>query len=149
MQNNLRPFLDGHSKAGTQLRHLVSQVMSDSLATALQHKTIIVNDVPSNLHIMTGGSDVSPVIGELLAAVVSNSKKGKIQIHAERFRDLITLHFKDHNNYNGYALAYSLKSIEPLAATLGGSITLKDHQSLEATVSFSFPVRPNAPVYDC
>ena len=149
MENNLRPFMDGNTKAGTQLRLLVTQLMSDSLATAIQQKTIIVNDVPSNLHILAGGSDVSPVIGELLSAVVSNSKKGKIHIQAERFRDLIILHVKDHNNYNGYALAYSLKSIEPLAATLGGCITFKDHQSLEATVSFSFPVRPNTPVYDC
>jgi hypothetical protein len=149
MKKNLHPFISGNSRPGTQLRHLITQLMSDSLATAIQNKTMIVNEVPSNLHIMASASDVSPVIGELLAAVVSNSKKGIIHIQAERFSDLIILHVKDRNNYNGYALAYSLKSIESLAATFGGSITIKDHQALETTVSFSFPVKPNTPVYDC
>jgi hypothetical protein len=46
---------------------------------------------------------------------------------------------QERNNYNGYALAFSLKSIEAYAAMIGGNIGIKDPQKLVTTVSFSFP----------
>ena len=136
-------------KNGTPLRNLVNQLISDSLASAVEQKTLIVNEVSDSMYIDGEITSLGPVIGELLAAVISNSKKGRIHIHAERYSDMIILEIQDRNNYNGYALAYSLKSIEPMAAMVGGFITIKGQQQLETTISLSFPAYPNNHVYDC
>ena len=134
---------------GLPLRSLVNRLVSDSLAAAIQQKTVIVNEVPASLHIAANESALNSVIGELLATVVANSRKGKININAARFRDLVILDVQDCNNYNGYALAYSIKSIEPMAALLGGSITIKGQQALETTISLSFPTHQGVPVFEC
>ncbi len=149
MQAPLNTAIPGPRKAGLGLRNLVNQLVSDSLATAVQQKTVIVNEVPSTMHIAAEESALSPVIGELLATIVANSRKGKIYIFAERFRDVILLHLQERNNYNGYALAYSIKSIESRAALVGGSITIKGQQALETTISLSIPTHPGISVFDC
>ena len=149
MYEQLNTGLCGNQNAGITLRNLVNQLVSDSLATAIQHKTVIINEVPASLRIAAKVITLGPVIAELLATVVANSKKGQIHISAERFRDLIIFQVQDRNNYNGYALAYSLKSIEPMAALVGGCISIRGQQELETTISFSFPTHPGTPVYEC
>ena len=92
---------------------------------------------------------IGPVIQELLSTIINNSRKGRIHIRAERFRDIIILEIEDQSNYNGYALDYSIRSIEPLARSVGGSISIKGQQQLETTISFSFPDRPETTGYHC
>ncbi len=149
MKQQLNTGMSGTKRAGLPLRNLVNQLVSDSLATAVQQKSIIVNEVPSNMHIAADEAMLSPVIGELLATVVANSKKGSIYISAERFSDVVIFSIQDRNTNNGYALAYSIKSIEPMAAELGGFITIKGQQQLETTISLSFPNHQAVQTFDC
>lgn len=137
------------SKSGIILRNLVSRLVCDSQAAAIQLKTIIINEVPAGMHVLAEEPTISPVIAELLSTVVANSNKGRIFISAERFRDMIIFHVQDRNNYNGYALAYSIKSMEPLANSLGGFITIKGQQQLETTISLGIPTHLGVPRYDC
>jgi hypothetical protein len=135
--------------AGLPLRNLVNQLVSDSLPAAIQQKTIIVNEVPASMKIAADETMLSSVIGELLTTVVANSKKGSIYINAERFGDVVIFNIQDRNTNNGYALAYSIKSIESIAAELGGFITIKGQHQLETTISLSFPNHKAVPVYHC
>ena len=146
MQNNLhlRPV-----NPGVSLRQLVNQLMSDSLTNAIHNKTTIVNEVPADIRVVMAADEVGSVIGELLSTVILNSNKGNIRIKAERFRDVMVLYIQERNNNNGYALAYSLKSIEPRAAMIGGFLTIKDYQALETTISLSIPSGQYKPMYDC
>ncbi|HEX7844483.1 MAG TPA: hypothetical protein VF476_01715 [Chitinophagaceae bacterium] len=149
MKQQLNTGLPGNKKTATPLRNLINLLVSDSLATAIEQKTMIINEVPANLHLTADTSRLGPVISELLATVVSNSRKGRIHITAERFKELIILHVEDRNNYNGYALAYSIKSIEPMATMVGGNITMKGEQKLETMISFSFPNHQGMPHFEC
>jgi hypothetical protein len=125
--------------SGLPLRNLVNQLISDSLPAAIQQKTIIVNEVSANMKIAADEAMLSSVIGELLITVVANSRKGSIYINAERFGDVVIFNIQDRNTNNGYALAYSIQSIESMAAELGGFITIKGQHQLETTISLSFP----------
>ncbi len=126
-------------KAGTSLRLLVNRLVSNSLTPAAHDKNHIVNEVPGELRMTADESKVAPVISELLATVVANARNGNIHISAEKCRGMLILEIQERNNYNGYALASSIKSIEPLARMIGGNISMSAPQQLVITISFSFP----------
>lgn len=107
---------------------------------ALLNKVVVVNEVPGDLIITADENKVVPVIDELLTTVVSNGKNSSVYISADRYRDIVILHIQDRNNNNGYALEFSIMSVEPQAAEAGGSITMDGKQKKVATISFSFPI---------
>jgi hypothetical protein len=138
----------GVNHAGTSLRHVINQLLSDSLPSSVNSKNIIVNEIAAEI-CMTANEEVLSVISELLVSVVSNARNGKIHISAEQFKDGVILEIQERNTYNGYALAYRVQSIEPQAAMLGGYITMKGKQQLVTIISFGFPNQVSSPVYDC
>jgi hypothetical protein len=71
--------------------------------------------------------------------IASNSFKGEIHIAKERFRNVVTLEFQERDNNKKYALEYSINSIEPVDALLGGHISLGVTQQKVTTISFSLP----------
>ena len=98
-----------------------------------------MNDVEQGVVILNDDSNVITILHELLDTVVKNSRCGDIHITAERYSDVVIIEIQERNNYNGYALAFSIGSIEPDAALVGGHISMKGQQQKVATISFSFP----------
>ncbi|RYY53855.1 MAG: hypothetical protein EOO09_16485 [Chitinophagaceae bacterium] len=134
MKSSINPI------AGKTLKQLVDRLVSDSLSGNATRKTVVVNEVPDSMCILVDEYKEGNVISGLLTTVVTNSKNGDIHISADQFRDIITIDIEERNNYNGYALAARLRSFEPDAHRLGGSISIKGEQQLVAKVSFSFPL---------
>jgi hypothetical protein len=130
---------DDASFTGISLQLLVNRLVSSSFDTALHNKISIVNEVPGDLEMIADKQKVIPVIKELLATVFANARNSFICITADCFRDIVTLNIQDQNNNNGYALAFSIMSIEPEAVAAGGSLSIEGKQKKVATVSFSFP----------
>lgn len=138
-------YTSGYATATVASKPISLQSMIDRL---LRHSLIdivresdskIVNEVPAECILLADENKVVPVIEELIAAVVSNSRKGKIHITADRFRDIIILEIQDRSNYNGYALHYRIRSLEPLARKIDGHLTIRGEQRLETAISLSFP----------
>jgi len=126
--------------AGKTLKQLVDRLVNDSLHQTCSGKNSIVNEMTDNMCIYVDELKEGVFISQLLATVVTNARNGDIHISAGQFRDIITLEIEDRNNYNGYALAAGLQSIEPEANRLGGSLSIMGAQKLVAKVSFSFPL---------
>ncbi|MBL7741309.1 MAG: sensor histidine kinase [Chitinophagaceae bacterium] len=137
-----RPHIPLQSLINQLLRHSLNDMMRKSDSS-------VMNEVSSDLYIMADESRITPVIEELLATVITNARKGRIHIRADRFRDIVILEIEDRSNYNGYALDYSIRSLEPLARTVGGYISIKGQQKLDTTISFSFPNQISVTGYDC
>lgn len=132
------------------LQSLVNQLLRHSLNDMMRKSdSSVMNEVSPDLCIMADESRITPVIEELLTTVITNARKGRIHIRAERFRDIVILEIEDRSNYNGYALDYSIRSLEPLARTVGGYISIKGQQKLDTTISFSFPNQASPSGYDC
>jgi hypothetical protein len=128
---------------GTSLQSFIDQLLYQLLAESIRKSdSRVVNEISSEISLMTDESKVFPVIKELLTAVLLNARKGNITLRAERFRDIMIFQIEDRNNYNGYALDYSLLSLEALARVAGGHLSASGQQQLVATISFSFPNGP-------
>lgn len=126
--------------AGTSLQAYIDHLLYAPLAERMRlSESNVVNEIPPELAIIAGEAKVLPVIKELMNAVLINARKGNITVRAERFRDIMILEIEDCNNYNGYALDYSLRSLEELARRAGGHISATGQQQLKVTISFSFP----------
>jgi hypothetical protein len=125
--------------ASISLQLLLNNLVSNLPGTIALNKIVVENEVPSELKMLADQSKVFPVIDELLTTVVANARDTCIHITAEKFIDIVTLNFEDRNNYNGYALSFSLMSVGQHARCVGGDINIKGAQKRVATVSFSFP----------
>ena len=129
------------------LKLLVNKLAGNLTSVLIQNKIVVENEVSSEFKMLTDLSNVVPVMNELLTTVVTNARNTCILITAEKFRDIVTLNIQDRNNYNGYALSFSLMSIGRHARFIGGDITIEGAQTRVATVSFSFPDAPGVKRY--
>ena len=125
--------------AGISLQLLVNRLVSSSMDTALRNKISIVNEVPRDINLIADKTKIVPIIDELLTTVLANARNSKIYITADMFRDIVILNIQDQNNNNGYALAFSIMSIESEVNEAGGSLSIDGKQKKIATISFSFP----------
>jgi len=129
----------GVNVIGTSLQSLVNSIIDQEIKEAFRLRTILINQVPFGLITIADTSSIRPIIHKLIAAVVRNSKNGEVHITADRFRETMSIIIEERNNYNGYALAFSLRSIEPLARLVGGYISVRGQYELNATITFCFP----------
>jgi hypothetical protein len=135
---------------GISLQSVINHLLRHSLSELLRSSdSSVMNEIPANLYLAVRENKVTPVIQDLLATILRNARKGRIHIRADRFRDIIILEILDQSNYNGYALENSIHSIEPLARTVGGYISIKGNHQLETTVTFSFPNQDTGLSYEC
>ena len=129
------------------LQQLLDTLVSNLPETIARNKIFVENEVSSEFRMSGDQSKIVPVINELLTTVVANARNTSISITAEKFTDIIIINFEDQNNYNGYALSFSLMSVGQLARLAGGDISIKGAQKRVATVSFSFPDAPSISEY--
>ena len=131
------------------LQLLLNKLLSNLPETIALNKIVIENGISSEFKTLADQNQVVPVIDELLTTVIANARNTCISITAEKFIDIVTLSFEDCNNYNGYALSFSLMAIERQARFIGGDITIQGAQKRVATVSFSFPDTSARKQYTC
>lgn len=143
MNEQLHPAI-GVFDTAISLQQLVSNLVNSSLPAAKHKNTHLVNEVEQGVALGTRINKAISIISDLLTTVVANSCNGEIHISAKRFRDVVIVEIQERNNYNGYALAYSIGSIEPDAALVGGHISIRGPQQKITTISFSFPDNPMA-----
>ncbi len=133
------PVARGAFRTAISLQQLINYLVNSSLPAANSNNTHVVNEVGQGIALGASMHNAIAVMKDLLYTVVANSRNGDIHITAERFRDEVTLEIQERNNYNGYALAFSIGSLEPDAASLGGHISINGPQQRVTTISFSFP----------
>jgi len=138
MKNHQNATL-GVFNSGTSLNQLIANLVKGSLPVASNNRTNIVNEVGYSLVIGNNNEKVVSVMKDLLTTVVQNSNQGDIHISAERYSDIVVLQIQERNNYNGYALAFSIMSIESQINETGGSLSIDGKQKKVATISYSFP----------
>ena len=121
------------------LQLLLDNLVDNLPETVFRNKISVKNNVAAEFKMNADREKIVPVIDEVLNTVVSNARNTSISITAERYSDIVILSFEDSNNYNGYALQFSLMSVGQSARHVGGDINIYGAQKREATVSFSFP----------
>ena len=133
----LRPIKN--QDRGLSLQLLVNQLLVNSMSTAFHSKTLVINEVSRGMELAKDKAGIAPVIRELLSTVILNARNGQIHISADRFKDITTLYVQERNNNNGYALGYSVRTLEQDASAHGANISISGEQKRVVTVSISFP----------
>lgn len=131
------------------LADLVNEHLAGFENLMAQSVISVENDVPAALFLNPGQQDIARIIGDLLGTVIANARNTSLLITADKYADVITLRVQDQNNYNGYAMSFSLMSVEREARCVGGEIMIRGAQERVATISFSFPDQPQARPYAC
>lgn len=122
-----------------QLRQLVNDLLNNSLSTAIQNRSDVVNEVGEGVVLQGIDTKMVKLLNEVIFTVLNNSNRGDIHISSERYKDHMELRITDKSNYNGYSLSFSIGAIIPDASRIGADIMLMNHQQREATVVFSIP----------
>ncbi len=122
-----------------QLRQLVNDLLNNSLSTAIQNRSDVVNEVGEGVVLQGIDTKMVKLLNEVIFTVLNNSNRGDIHISSERYKDHVELRITDKSNYNGYSLSFSIGAIIPDASRIGADIMLMNHQQREATVVFSIP----------
>jgi hypothetical protein len=146
------PPMGGNStgkESGVSLKQLINQLLGNSMATAFRSHSLVINEVSRDIQLSKDKAAVVPVLRDLLATVVANARKGNIYISAERFRDILTVQIQERNNYNGYALGYSVHAMESDATMVGANISIQGEKQLVTTISFSFANQAASYQYEC
>jgi hypothetical protein len=139
---NENPFRSSH----LSLQYLLDTVLRKLPASIAKNNVIIVNRIHPSFVIEADPDALSPVVTELIHTVGMNARNTVITVSAEKFRDTVMLVLEDPNNYNGYALSFSLIAIEQQARVIGGDITISGARQRLAKVSLSFPGLFDMPV---
>lgn len=148
----LHPGFAPHKAAPhvTSIRSLVNQLLRHELTDLMrQSNSSVMIEIPGELYTIAENRIIVPVIQKLLSTVIVNARRGRIRIRAEKFGDVITIDIQDQSCYNGYALEFSIRQLEPMARMAGGYISIKGNHQLETTVSFSFPDTETTAQYEC
>lgn len=124
---------------GFSLKVMVNHMIGHLTGVINKNRIRIENRVSADFKLYTDQSKVAPVIYEMLATIISNARNTSLNITAEKFIETITLTVEDGNNYNGYALSFSLIAIEMQARMAGGNLSVNGVQKRVASVSLSFP----------
>lgn len=130
---------DPVSAKQVSLQLLLNTLVENLPETIFRNKISVKNNVAAEFKMNADKDKIAPVIDEVLNTVVLNARNTSISITAERYPGIVILNFEDPNNYNGYALQFSLLSVGQSARHVGGDINIYGAKQKEATVSFSFP----------
>jgi hypothetical protein len=117
--NNITGNLNGLS-----LQLLLNNLVRNLPGTIDRNKISVENQVPYDLKMYANQMKIVPVINELLTTVLANARNTTILLTAEKYSGIVTLNIRDSNNYNGYALSFSLRSLSQQARFAGGDICI-------------------------
>lgn len=145
------PFFSAPAEitAGTSLTSLMDQLVQEALPLVRQSKSILQNDIEPAFFTAARKSTIQPVLEAIIEALLCCAKQGRIHISAERIGKNIQVLFEERNNYNGYALAFRLCSVETLAREAGGYLFVKGEKSLQARIGFCFPDQADVEMLNC
>lgn len=136
-------------KPGFALSDSVTQLVSSLSVIAGNSRTSLSNRIEAGFWTAADEKQVLPVLSEILTVMLLNARNGQIQVFAGKFRDVVIVDIEEKNNYNGYALACSVHSLEPLVRMTGGVLSIRGAQRLHTTVTFTFPDSPMPAPYEC
>ncbi len=147
MNNQPGDGFAGNPSKSISLQLLLNDILFDLPDTIKGNNIVVKNAVSPELKMLAGQNGVITVINEILTTILSNARNTCILVTAEKYSDIVTLNFEDSNNFNGYALSFSLLLISQHARFEGGDISIRGAQKRVTTVSFSFPDMPVASRY--
>jgi len=126
------------------LHQLVSLAVENSVLTAVQRNSFIVNDVPREFQIATDEKILAAILNSLLITVVNHTKHSCIRIKAKEYDDIICVFIRDNSTYSDYASTSNLEQVKLLAKKMNGNVSIRNMEDKFTSILLSFPNFPKA-----
>ncbi|MGQ0738369.1 MAG: hypothetical protein ACT4OJ_04850 [Bacteroidota bacterium] len=139
MKEQLNTGYPAHENTRLPLQQLVDGLVGNSLPITMSRNSEVVNEVGRGVILQSVDYRLIGLVDELLTTVITNSRKGDIHISAEKRAQDLVLHIEERNNYNGYALSFSIGTMMGDAALMGGRIDISSPNKLVTVISLSLP----------
>lgn len=125
------------------LHQLIGLIAGNSMPTAVQRNSFIVNEVPREFNIVTDEKILANILTRLVTTVVRNSKHSCIRIKAREYEDVIFVSIRD-NSFGTYPKTGNLEEIQLLAKKMNGHVSVENSKDSFTTILLSFPNFPKA-----
>lgn len=132
------------SQGQVALHLMINQLSVSTLPSAIRHRNILINDIPSELYVNADQHKLAAVLGSLLHTVIGHSNDSYIRISAKKYGNVMLVHFKENNHLNGHAFTASLNHAQKLAESIGGNVTVTSYRNDITTIALSFVNLPVA-----
>jgi hypothetical protein len=120
------------------LHAIVNRISINSLPSATQKNSFIINDVPSDLKVNTDEQMLATVVGTLLDTLITYSENCCIRISAKLFEKVALIHLKENQKLNQFAVSRKLKEVQQLAGMIGGAVSIGNDGDKSTSIVFSF-----------
>ena len=125
--------------SGIQLQQLVDKLVGNSLLIAAAKCSAVKNEVGGGVFLQNANPRVVTLIEEIIHTVILNSQKGDIHIGARQMDGNTVLKVQERNNYNGYALSFSIGTLMSDVNVAGAGLCITGEKQKITTVLFTFP----------
>ena len=120
------------------LRDFVTKLITNLQPAARQQNCFVLNNISPTIIVTTDEKLLAAVINDLLTVVVSRNKNSSICISAKQFSALVLLHIDERQSKLKQSLLSDFDLLQPLAAKIGGCITVSGHEENSETLALSF-----------
>lgn len=126
------------------LKKLIDKLMTNLIPLAVGRKSLILNDVSSQLTIYTDENMLSFVLWNMITVSVNSTTDSCIHIEAVQSGDLGLIYVKDNADCHDIAIASNLIAMQQVAKKLGGYVSITGNQHKGTTMAFAFSNKLNA-----
>jgi hypothetical protein len=121
-----------------QLWRLVDKLIKGMQPAAVRQNSFIINDIQPSIMVTADDNLLAAVTNDLLALIVSRNKNSCIRVSAKTFSNLVLLYLKDENKSAKEFSNSDLAELQPLAAKMGGCITICNLHKNSDILALSF-----------
>ena len=107
------------------LHQLVGLLAGNSMPTAVQRNSFIVNEVPREFQIAADENILANVLQSLLTTVVNTSRHSCIRVQAKEYEDIIFVSVRDNTSINDYTENPNLEKAQILARKMNGNVMIE------------------------
>lgn len=120
------------------LGEFVEKLIAGLQPAAAQQNNFFVNEILPGIILTTNENLLASVITDLLIIVIGRNKNSCIRISAKNFSNIVLLHINEQYSKLTKKPLSDFNNLQPLAAKLGGCITVSGHEESSDTLALSF-----------
>src|SRR5258705_13155880 len=120
------------------LHKLVNQVIAGFSIRSVQQAKLIANNVQQDMLVSTDKDMLATILNHLLSSTLLYGQNNIIQLSAKLISNISLIHIKTGNTVYVDAMADTVHKFQPLAAKLGGCLTMSHTKNHGIALAFTF-----------
>ena len=120
------------------LKQLISKVTTTLMPMAGNRCSFFINDVSPDIQLLTDQDILASVVSELLQTALRQTENDCIRISAAIDHELVLLNVHENGYCPSSEMTRRIRLIQPLLASIGGSIVVAGHHREGHDLAFRF-----------